>query len=235
VTQVSDARRGEISAGLAGATSRIRSAEVAANRPEGSVRLVVITKTFPAAEVGVLADLGVRHVGENRDQEAAAKAELLGDRNLVWHYVGQLQTNKVRSVVGYASVVESVDRTRLVQVLSRAAEGIGHVISCLIQVSLDEQPGRGGAHPSDVPALAEAIAGSPSLTLDGLMAVAPLGADPDEAFERLAVVAADLRRDHPDASVISAGMSEDLEAAVRHGATHVRLGSAILGSRPVVG
>jgi pyridoxal phosphate enzyme (YggS family) len=235
VTQVSDARRGEISAGLAAATSRIRSAEVAASRPEGSVRLVVITKTFPAAEVGVLADLGVRHVGENRDQEAAAKAELLVDRNLVWHYVGQLQTNKVRSVVRYASVVESVDRTRLVQGLSRAAEGIRHVISCLIQVSLDDQPGRGGADPSDVPALAEAIAGSPSLTLDGLMAVAPLGGDPDEAFERLAVVAADLRRDHPDASVISAGMSGDLEAAVRHGATHVRLGSAILGSRPVVG
>ena len=232
---VSDARRDEISARLAAASDRLRAAEAAASRPEGSVGLVVVTKTFPAAEVGVLADLGVRHVGENRDQEAAAKAEALADRGLVWHYVGQLQTNKVRSVVRYASVVESVDRPRLVQSLSRSAEAIGRAVSCLVQVSLDEQPGRGGAEPSEVAALAEAIVDSPSLTLGGLMAVAPLGADPDEAFEHLAAAAARLRADHPDASVISAGMSADLEAAVRHGATHVRLGSAILGSRPVVG
>ena len=235
MTAVSDARRDEISAGLVAASRRIRAAEAAAGRPEGCVGLVVITKTFPAAEVGVLADLGVRHVGENRDQEASVKAESLADRNLVWHYVGQLQTNKVRSVVRYASVVESVDRPRLVEGLSRAAESMDRVVNCLIQVSLDEQPGRGGAEPSDVPALAEAIVASPSLSLGGLMAVAPLGADPDEAFERLALVSADVRRDHPDASVISAGMSGDLEAAIRHGATHVRLGSAILGSRPVVG
>ena len=232
---VSDARRVEISAGLGAASDRLRVAEAAASRAEGSVGLVVVTKTFPAEEVGVLADLGVRHVGENRDQEAAPKAEALADRELVWHYVGQLQTNKVRSVVRYASVVESVDRPRLVQSLSRAAEAIGRVVTCLIQVSLDEQPGRGGAEPADVAALAEAIVDSPSLTLGGVMAVAPLGADPDKAFEHLALAAATLRADHPDASVISAGMSGDLEAAVRHGATHVRLGSAILGSRPVVG
>ena len=235
MTPVSDARREEIAAGLEAAFARLRAAEVAASRVVGSVGLVVVTKTFPAAEVGVLADLGVRHVGENRDQEAAAKAAALVDRDLVWHYVGQLQTNKVKSVVRYASVVESVDRLRLVHSLSRAADAVGRVVSCLIQVSLDDQPGRGGAEPSDVPALAEAVADSPSLTLDGLMAVAPLGADPDEAFGRLVVAADQLRQDHPDASVISAGMSGDLEAAVRHGATHVRLGSAILGSRPLVG
>ena len=235
MTPVSDARREEIAAGLEAAFARLRAAEVASSRVVGSVGLVVVTKTFPAAEVGVLADLGVRHVGENRDQETAAKTVALVDRDLVWHYVGQLQTNKVRSVVRYASVVESVDRLRLVHSLSRAADAVGRVVSCLIQVSLDDQPGRGGAVPSEVPALAEAVADSPSLTLDGLMAVAPLGADPDEAFGRLVVAADQLRQDHPDASVISAGMSGDLEAAVRHGATHVRLGSAILGSRPLVG
>ncbi len=235
MTPVSDARRDEISAGLTAASGRLRAAEVAAGRAEGSVGLVVVTKTFPAADVRVLAELGVRHVGENRDQEAAPKAEALADLGVIWHYIGQLQTNKVRSVVRYASVVESVDRPRLVQSLSRAAEVTERVVSCLIQVSLDEQPGRGGAAPSDVPALAEAVADSPSLTLDGVMAVAPLGAEPDAAFEQLARVAARLREDHPDASHISAGMSADLEAAVRHGATHVRLGSAILGYRPVVG
>ena len=232
---VSAERRHEITAGLEAARQRIRSAELAAERVPGSVGLIVVTKTFPAAEVAVLADLGVRHVGENRDQEAAPKAAALTDYPLTWHYVGQLQTNKARSVARYASIVESVDRARLVTALNGAAEAVGGGIECLVQVSLDDEPGRGGAEPDEVPSLAEAIAVSPALTLGGVMAVAPLGADPDRAFERLALVAQSLRSDHPDASIVSAGMSGDLEAAVRHGATHVRLGSAILGYRAIVG
>jgi pyridoxal phosphate enzyme (YggS family) len=196
--------------------------------------LVVVTKTFPPEEVGVLADLGVRHVGENRDQEAQPKAQALQGRDLVWHFIGQLQTNKARSVVGYASVVESVDRPRLVSALSRSATDAGLVVECLVQVSLDDEPGRGGAAPNDVPALATQIESAPGLRLGGVMAVAPLPGDPDVAFARLAQVAEQVRSDHPLATVISAGMSADLESSVRHGATHVRLGSAILGYRPPV-
>lgn len=235
MTSVSDARRQQIASGLSAARDRIRDAEVAAGRDVGSVGLVVVTKTFPAEEVSVLADLGVRHVGENRDQEAAPKAHTLRARDLVWHFIGQLQTNKVKSVAAYASVVESVDRPRLVTALSRSATEADRVIECLVQVSLDDEPGRGGAIPTDVPALATQIEAAPGLRLGGVMAVAPLPGDPDAAFARLAEVADRMRIDHPDARVISAGMSGDLEAALRHGATHVRLGSAILGYRPPVG
>jgi PLP dependent protein len=234
VTAVTEARRDEIAAGLRAARERIAAAEVTAGRPVGSVGLVVVTKTFPAADVRVLAELGVRHVGENRDQEAAPKAADLSDLDLVWHFIGQLQTNKVRSVVTYAATVESVDRARLVTALSKAAADTGRQVECLVQVSLDEHPGRGGAAPGDVPALADHIAASPGLRLGGVMAVAPLDGDPDEAFGRLATVAEELRHEHPTASAISAGMSGDLEAAVRNGATHVRLGSAVLGYRPPV-
>jgi pyridoxal phosphate enzyme (YggS family) len=235
VTGVPDARRQQIASGLASAHDRIRDAEKASGRASGSVDLVVVTKTFPAEEVAVLADLGVRRVGENRDQEAAAKARELEGRGLIWHFIGQLQTNKVKSVAQYATVVESIDRPRLVTALSRAATDRGRVIESLIQVSLDEVPGRGGADPSDVLTLAAQIAAAPGLLLRGVMAVAPLPGDPDVAFARLAQVAAQVRADHPQATVVSAGMSGDLEAAVRHGATHVRLGSAILGYRPPVG
>jgi pyridoxal phosphate enzyme (YggS family) len=232
-------RQREIAAGLASARARIRAAEDASARPPGSVGLVVVTKTFPVSDIVCLADLGVRDVGENRDQEAAPKAAAVAERvvgrELRWHFVGQLQTNKARSVVGYASVVESVDRLRLVSALGRAAEDAGRVVRCLVQVSLDDRPGRGGAEPAEVEQLAAAIAEAPGLTLGGVMAVAPLGGDPDTAFERLAVVAAQVQANHPQATTVSAGMSGDLEAAVRHGATHVRLGSAILGYRPPVG
>ncbi|MFL6070264.1 MAG: YggS family pyridoxal phosphate-dependent enzyme [Actinomycetes bacterium] len=234
MTEVPDTRRQQIAAGLTAARERIHEAEAVAGRAHGSVGLVVVTKTFPAEEVAVLADLGVRHVGENRDQEAAPKARELHLRDLVWHFIGQLQSNKTKSVARYASVVESVDRPRVIEALNRSAVEAGRGLDCLIQVSLDDEPGRGGAAPSDVPALAEQIEAAPGLQLRGVMAVAPLPGDPDAAFARLEVVAVRLRAEHPEAGVVSAGMSADLEAAVRHGATHVRLGSAILGYRPPV-
>lgn len=231
---VTQQRRDEISAGLSAARARIEAAEASAGRDPGSVSLVVVTKTFPAVDVAVLSELGVTHVGENRDQEAAAKAAELADLSLVWHFIGQLQTNKVRSVVRYAQVVESVDRPKLVRALDRAAQEEGRALDCLIQVGLDDRPGRGGAAPDQMAALADQVAASEALRLAGVMAVAPLEGDADAAFARLAQIAELLRADHPQATTVSAGMSGDLEAAVRHGATQVRLGSAVLGYRPPV-
>ena len=231
---MTDARRAELGANLRDVHARMATAAEAVGRDPAELTLVVVTKTWPASDVRLLAELGVHEVGENRDQEAAAKAAALTDVPLVWHFVGQLQSNKVRSVVRYADVVESVDRPRLVTVLEREAGERHRVIRCLVQVALDDVPGRGGVVPAGLAALADQVASSPHLRLTGLMAVAPFGADPEVAFDRLAGLARQLRTDHPAATVVSAGMSGDLEAAVRHGATHVRIGTAVLGHRPPI-
>jgi PLP dependent protein len=230
-------RRAEIAAGLAAVDERIRRACTAAGRSPAEVTIVVVTKTFPASDIRLLAELGIRDIGENRDQEAVAKLAECTDLGLAWHFVGQLQTNKARSVARYASVVHSVDRLRLVGALARAAEGNGRSVGCLIQVSFDAEPGpgRGGASAKDVPELAEAIESAAQLRLLGVMTVAPLGADPGPVFGRLAQIADDLRVRHPTARWMSAGMSEDLEQAITAGATHLRVGSAILGRRPLAG
>lgn len=230
-------RRDELAAGLATVEDRIAAACAAAGRQRAELTLIVVTKTWPATDVRLLAELGVRDVGEARDQEAAPKAAECTGLGLRWHFLGQLQTNKARSVVGYADWIHSVDRPRLITALDEAATRAGRTPRCLLQVNLDEQAasddaGRGGAAPADVPALADALAAAPGLELAGLMAVAPLGADPARAFDRLAALAASLRSAHPQATVISAGMSGDLEAAVAAGATHLRVGTAVLGSRP---
>ncbi|MFB4316257.1 YggS family pyridoxal phosphate-dependent enzyme [Actinomadura sp. 21ATH] len=227
-------RRDELAANLADVRARIAAACAAAGRDPAEVTLVAVTKTFPASDVRLLAGLGVTHVAENRDQEAAPKAAETGDLTLTRHFVGQLQTNKTRSVAAYADVVESVDRPRLVTALSTAAVKAGRTLRCLVQVSLDEAEGRGGAAPADVPDLAAAIAAAEGLEPGGVMAVAPLGADPAPAFERLAGIAAALRSDHPEAGAISAGMSGDLEEAIACGATHVRVGTALLGGRRAI-
>ena len=196
----------------------------------------MVTKFFPESDVRLLADLGVTAVGENRHQEASAKAAACADLALSWHFIGSIQSNKAVAIAGYSDVVESVDRVKLVGPLDRGARDRGRDVDCLIQVGLDppDAVGRGGARPEQIPAIATAIAEAGSLRLRGLMAVAPLGEPPLPAFERLAVVAADLRRDHPEAVLVSAGMSADLEDAVRCGATHVRVGSAVLGPRPPI-
>jgi pyridoxal phosphate enzyme (YggS family) len=196
------------------------------------VVLVAVTKTRPASDVRLLRDLGLADMGENRDQEARAKAaEVTGVR---WHFVGAVQTNKARSVASYADVVHSVDRPQLVAALSAGAERAQRRLEVLLQVSLDGDPARGGARPVDVPSLAAAAAAAPGLRLAGVMAVAPLGGDPAAAFAELAGVRAQLLEQHPDATAMSAGMSGDLEQAVAHGATHVRVGTALLGARPAV-
>jgi pyridoxal phosphate enzyme (YggS family) len=230
------ARADELATNLDVVRRRIATACTEAGRPADDVGLVVVTKFFPASDVRVLADLGVTDVGENRHQEAEVKASECADLGLRWHFIGGLQSNKAAAVASYADVVESVDRAKLVGPLSRGAHARGHDVDVLLQVSLDP-PGadnRSGADPADLADLADRVAEAGMLRLRGLMAVAPLGEDPDAAFARLAAIRADFLRDHPDATVLSAGMSGDLEAAVAHGATHVRVGSAVLGPRPAV-
>ncbi|MCX4619646.1 YggS family pyridoxal phosphate-dependent enzyme [Streptomyces albogriseolus] len=236
-------RKEELAANLARVEERIAAACDAAGRGRDEVTLVVVTKTWPASDVRVLSGLGVRHVAENRDQDAAPKAAACADLPLVWHFVGQLQTNKVRSVVGYADVVQSVDRARLVSALSKEAVRAGREVGCLVQVAFDAgadgRGERGGVAPSGVAELAGLVAGAEGLRLDGLMTVAPLTGEyagrQQAAFERLMDLSTDLRRTHPAANMVSAGMSADLEQAVAAGATHVRVGSAVLGVRPRLG
>lgn len=225
----------ELSAGLAAVDARIAAACATAGRARDDVTLVVVTKTWPASDVRLLAELGVREVGENRDQEAAAKALACADLGLRWHFVGRLQTNKCRSVARYADVVHAVDRPALATALGAAAVAAGRELTALVQVSLDADPARGGAQRADVAALTDTVAGTPGLRLGGVMAVAPLDADPAAAFSALAAVSAEVAAAHPGAEMISAGMSGDLEQAIRAGATHVRVGSAVLGGRPPLG
>jgi len=229
-------RRSEIEIGLSAVRARIAQACVDAGRSPEEVTLIVVTKFFPASDVRLLADLGVQHVGENRHQEAEEKAAECADLGLRWHFIGGLQSNKAAAVAAYADVVESVDRAKLVAPLSRGAHSRGRDVDVLLQVSLDP-PGadhRSGADPHDLDDLARRVEEAGMLRLRGLMAVAPLGEEPDVAFARLADVRESFVRGHPEATTRSAGMSGDLEAAVRHGATHVRVCSAVLGERPTV-
>lgn len=233
-------RRAELAENLARVEERISAACAAAGRRREEVTLIVVTKTYPASDVRLLAELGVRHVAENRDQDAAKKFAECSDLPLEWHFVGQLQTNKVRSVAGYAHVVQSVDRPKLVNALSGAAVRAERELGCLIQVALDAESGetgsRGGAAPSAVTELADAIAVAEGLRLEGVMTVAPLSGPYAgrqlAAFERLMEIASCVRMKHPAANMVSAGMSDDLEDAVLAGATHVRVGTAVLGVRP---
>jgi pyridoxal phosphate enzyme (YggS family) len=233
-TTEQDQRKSELAANLTFVRRRIEAACAAAERDATEITMIAVTKTFPASDVRLLAGLGVADIGENRDQEAAPKASACADLALTWHFVGQLQTNKARSVVGYADVVHSVDRPRLVTALSAAAVRAGRVVRCLVQVTLDDDPARGGARPADAPAVAARIAAADGLEVGGVMAVAPMDADPAPAFALLAEVAAALRGEHPAATIISAGMSGDLEQAIAGGATHVRVGTALLGGRRAI-
>ena len=228
-------RADDLTAGLAATRERIARACGDADRDPADVTLVVVTKFFPASDVRLLAGLGVADVGENRHPEGRDKAVECADLPLRWHYIGGLQSNKAAVVAAYADVVHSLDRTKLVGGLARGAEQRGRPLDVLLQVSLDEQDSRGaraGVAPAELGALAERVGRESALVLRGLMAVAPLGEDPHAAFTRLARIRADWLAAHPYATWLSAGMSGDLESAVEAGATHVRVGSAILGPRP---
>ncbi len=226
-------RREELAGNVAQVHSRVVRAARAAGRDPSDVTVVAITKTRPASDVRLLAELGITHVGENRDQEARAKVAECSDLPLTWHFVGQLQRNKAGSVARYADVVQSVDRAALVDALGRAAARHGRQLGVCIQIDLaGDRAGRGGADPDEALALADRVAGHDALDLLGVMAVAPLGADPASAFSRLADVHGHITSRHPGAVMRSAGMSADLEAAIAAGATHIRPGSALLGARP---
>lgn len=235
------ARRADLADRLARVRHRIHAACLAAGRDPAEVELLAVTKTVPAADVALLLDLGVTAFAENRVQEAVAKvaqvAALCPDARPGWHFVGGLQRNKVRAVLPWVHRVESVDSVRLADALdgaARRARDEGHRVAplpVLVQFSVDGDPGRGGVPAEYLDALAAHVADLPGLELQGLLAVAPLGAEPEPAFAAIAAAAAALRARHPGATTLSAGMSGDLEVAVGHGSTVVRVGTALMGGR----
>ena len=231
-------RASELADRLQAVERRIEAAAAAvgrADRPE----LIVVTKFFPVSDLVALADAGARHVGENREQEFGEKVAYLRAqrpdllKSVTKHFIGQIQSKKARHIARDADVVHTVDRTKLIPKLAAGACDAEKVLGVLLQVDLDgSNPDRGGAAPDELPGLADAVAAEGSLKLLGLMAVAPLGEEPAAAFSRLAEIRANFLVEHPEATMLSAGMSHDLEEAVAIGATHLRVGTAILGSRP---
>lgn len=236
---VVDCRRDELAAALARVRDRIAAACTASGRDPAGVRLLAVTKTFPATDVALLTDLGLLDVAEARDQEATRKvAEVTAIRPAVgvrWHMVGRLQRNKASSVARWAVQIQSVDSARLVAALDRAAHCAQEAgerdgaVGVLVQASLDGDPARGGCPLPELEALAERVAAAAALRLEGVMGVAPLGGDPGAAFAQLAVAAQRLRQRYPGALELSAGMSGDLEQAIAQGSTCVRVGTALLG------
>lgn len=246
-----DARTAELATNLSGLLQRVDAACLAAGRAPDSVRLLPVTKFFPAADVAILYRLGRREFGESREQEATAKVAELptlvgqgaeGDEGLPdvqWHMIGRLQRNKARVVARWAHAVHSVDSERLATALDIGAQTALDAgertdpVRVLVQVSLDDDPSRGGVAPAELARLAEQVAGSKALRLSGLMAIPPLGAESDAAFARLATLHTMLLAEHPGARELSAGMSGDLESAIEHGSTCVRVGTALMGARPI--
>ena len=218
---------------LARVASGVSDAARAAGRDPASVTTIVVTKFHPASLVRELHALGVRDVGENRHQEAQAKSAETADlEGLRWHFVGQLQSKKARQARRYASTVHSLDRTSVVDALG---SDDGTWVDGFVQVNLTDDPGRGGVAEAEVDALVERVLATPGLRLRGVMAVAPLDAPARPAFERLRLVSERVRAVAPDADQISAGMSQDFADAIAEGATHLRIGTAITGSRPDAG
>lgn len=231
---MTDQRSAELADRLEAVRQRIAAACDDLRRPTPT--LIVVTKYFGADDVRRLAALQVTDVGENRDQEAREKHRECAGLGLTWHFIGQLQTNKAKLVVSYADLIHTVDRESLVGALQKASAALQKSQDVLLQVNLDPAgaTGRGGVDPGGVTFLAEMVAASPNLRLRGVMAVAPLGVDPAGPFERLQGIAEHVRSEHPAADIVSAGMSTDLEVALAHGATHLRIGTAVMGSRPGV-
>lgn len=239
-------RAAQIRAALGEVRARLAAACVAAGRDPAGVALLPVTKYFPAADAMALIDLGCRDLGESREQEAAAKVracrELGGETaaQVRWHMLGRVQRNKARATSRWASTVHSVDSDRLVDALATAScvaleQGERSApLRVFLQISLDGDPARGGVAEDDLPALADRVEQAEGLDLVGLMAVPPRDADPDAAFAVLAEIREEFLREHPNSTELSAGMSGDLEAAVRHGSTCVRVGTALLGARPII-
>jgi pyridoxal phosphate enzyme (YggS family) len=221
-------RKVEIAQNLQDVKDRITQAAELAGRDPAEIELVVVTKTFPITDIEVLSELGVHNFGENRDQEAAPKAAALSTGIAAkWHFQGQIQSNKIKSISQWADVIHSISTIK--EIVKFAQSPRSHQI--FLQVSLDGELERGGANPIDLVALAELVNESNNLELMGLMAVGPLGVEPDIAFANLAQIHQGFMSNFPNAKYLSAGMSGDFERAISYGATHVRVGSSILGSR----
>jgi PLP dependent protein len=214
--------------------SSIADAAAEAGRNPAEIRLIAVTKFQPAAVVRELFELGVRDFGESRHQEARAKAAELAHLDLTWHFVGQLQTKKARQVRAYADVIHSVDRIALVDALSDATNA-ADVRDCFVQLNLTDDPGRGGVATEDLEPLVERVVAAPGIRLLGVMAVAPLGADPRRSFAAVRAASQRVAAIDPEAVWISAGMSGDYREAILEGATHLRIGTAITGNRPAAG
>jgi pyridoxal phosphate enzyme (YggS family) len=217
-------RKDEIAQNLHEVKERIQSAAKSVNRDPNEISLIVVTKTFPISDIEVLRDLGESNFGENRDQEAGPKAQTIP---ATWHFQGQIQSNKIKSICEWADVIHSISSEK--EILKFAQSPRKHQV--FLQVSLDGQVGRGGASPSDLARLADLVNESNNLELLGLMAVAPLGVEPVKAFADLAQINQGFAGQFPNSKYLSAGMSGDFEAAIKYGATHIRVGSSILGSR----
>lgn len=226
----------DLSARLAIVRGGIADAARSAGRPVGDITTVVVTKFQPVSLVRELLELGVRDFGESRHQEAQAKAAELAGNGITWHFVGQLQGKKARQVRAYSSVIHSVDRESLVTALGTpldsASTDASDGVDCFVQVNLTEDPARGGVSIPDLAPLVERVLGTPGITLLGLMAVAPLGAEPRRSFALVAELGAQMRSMAPKAQFLSMGMSQDYAAAIAEGATHLRIGTAITGNRP---
>ena len=209
----------------------VADAAAVAGRSPGEITTVVVTKFHPASLVRELADLGVRDIGENRHQDAAPKAAELTDLDLTWHFIGQLQSNKVRAVLDYATVIQSIDRASIVTAIAAT----GKSVDAFIQLNLTDDPRRGGVVAADLDALVENVLAVPSIRLRGLMAVAPLDEEPRRAFEMVRKTSDRILAQAPLASALSMGMSGDFREAILEGATHLRIGTAITGKRPDAG
>jgi len=218
-------RRSEITSNLQAVRDEISKAVASAGRSLEEITLIAVTKTFPASDVEILRDLGVTHFGENRDSDAAPKASTVAG---TWHFQGQIQSNKLKSITTWANVIHSLDEIRHFEVIEKSAP---HPLDIFCQVSLDGSEGRGGVSEQKLYELAQAIEKSATHRLQGLMAVAPLGVDPSAAFSKLSAIHKAFMADFPKANKLSAGMSGDYKEAIAHGATHIRIGSSILGSR----
>lgn len=218
-------RRSEITSNLQVVRDEISKAVISAGRALDEITLIAVTKTFPASDVEILRDLGVTHFGENRDADAAPKASTVAG---TWHFQGQIQSNKLKSITTWANVIHSLDEIRHFEVIEKSAP---HSLDIFCQVSLDGSEGRGGVSEQKLYELAQAIEKSATHRLQGLMAVAPLGVDPADAFSKLSAIHKAFMADFPKANKLSAGMSGDYKEAIAYGATHIRIGSSILGSR----
>ena len=216
---------------LAQVQSSIAAAAGTSGRDPKQITTIVVTKFHPISTIRELHDLGITDFGENRDQEASLKAEELNELALHWHFIGQLQSNKAKNVVTYATAIHSLDRLSLVDALAKT----GHQVDAFIELNLTDDPGRGGVQPAELERFAQATLAAETIRILGVMAVAPLGADPRATFARVRNESDKLRRVSPESTALSMGMSGDYVEAILEGATHLRIGTAITGNRPAPG